>query len=340
MKRYLELIWTAALLLLLPLHVAAQHEHHGHAGAHTLQKDVKMTVHQVANDAIQIRLGPYDLPAHTDHHAMPQAPEFYWDVPFDGWLLAYAPSLVDESGNDVPAKLLHHVAFWNAGRSDFLCPNKEEHIFGAGGEMNHWPPLSGFGYAVHRGERIRINTMFHNPTATSYRKAYLEVQIEYLTAEAVQAGAPEPRSVFPVWLDVMQCADSGYDLKSGDSVTTGQFTLQQSGLLLGLGGHLHDYGKSLTVVDLTRKAEIAVLPAELDVAGRIQSMPVVTYVSRGGYRLAAGDKVQVSAAYHNTTGHLLPDGAMGIAVGYFLPDDPAAMNAFRRAQKERKQAER
>jgi hypothetical protein len=320
-------------LLAVPVPIAAQHQHHGHHATTAQQKDVRLMVHQVASDAIQIRLGPFDLPAKTPHDAMPQAPDFFWDLPFDGWLLSYSPQLVDEEGNDLPAKLLHHVAYYNAGRSDFLCPSKEEHIFGAGGELNRWPPLPGFGYVVRRGDRIRISTMFHNPTEKAFPKAFLDVQISYVTAEAVNSGLPQPRSVYPVWFDVMQCGDSGYDLKAGDSVTTGTFTMQQSGLLLGLGGHLHDYGQNLMVADVTRKQEIARLKAELDAHGLIQSMPVVTFLTMGGYRLATGDKVEVSATYHNPTGHLLPDGAMGIAVGYFLPDDPEAMAAFRRPQK-------
>ena len=325
---------AAAIALLLPATAAAQHGHH-HASV-AVQKDVKMTVHQVATDAIEIRLGPYELPAHTPHDAMPQAPDFFWDVPFDGWLVSYTPNLIDADGNDISQKLLHHVGFWNVGRSDFLCPNKEEHIFGAGGEMNRWPPIPGFGYPIHHGDRIRISSMFHNPSATSYPAAYLSVQVNYVSDEAVQSGIPRLRSVFPVWFDVMQCGESAYDLKSGDSVKTGQFQMQQAGLLIGLGGHLHDYGHSLTVLNTTRKEEIAKLSAELDDKGQIQSMPIVTFVSRGGYRLAVGDKVQVSAEYVNLTNHTLPDGAMGIAVGYFLPDDPAAMESFERASKEKK----
>jgi len=312
---------------------AAQHGHHQHAAG--LQKDAKMVIHQVATDAVEIRLGPYNLPAHTAHDAMPQAPEFFWDVPFDGWLVAYAPSLLDADGNDIAAKLLHHVAFYNTGRTDFLCGDKEEHIFGAGGEMNRWPPLPGFGYAVHHGDRIRISTMFHNPTATSYPEAFLAVQVSYITAESIQPGIAQPRSVYPAWFDVMQCGESGYDLKPGDSLKTGQFQMQQPGLLLGLGGHLHDYGHALTVVDITRKESIAKLEAELDPSGVILSMPVVTFLNRGGYRLAVGDKVQVTAQYFNSTGKVIPDGAMGIAVGYFLPDDPGAMEAFGRAPRER-----
>jgi hypothetical protein len=327
-------IFAAGIALLLPAAAAAQHGHHHHAGGE-VQKDVKIVIHQVASDAVQIRLGPYNLPANTAHDAMPQAPDFFWDVPFDGWLVAYAPSLLDADGNDIAAKLLHHVAFYNTGRSDFLCSQKEEHIFGSGGEMNRWPPIPGFGYAVHHGDRIRISTMFHNPTGTSYPQAYLAVQVSYITAESIQPGMPQPRSVYPAWFDVMQCEDSGYDLKAGESVKSGQFQMQQSGLLLGLGGHLHDYGHSLTLVDSTKKVSIARLDAELDPKGIILSMPVVTFITQGGYRLAAGDTVQVSAKYFNSTGKAIPDGAMGIAVGYFLPDDPAAMAAFAHAPRER-----
>jgi len=324
---------TAAIALLLPAAAAAQHGHH-HAGA-AVQKDVKMTVHQVAADAVEIRLGPYNLPAHTPHDAMPQAPDFFWDVPFDGWLVSYAPNLIDADGNDITQKLLHHVGFWNIGRSDFLCPNKEEHIFGAGGEMNRWPPIPGFGYPIHHGDRIRISTMFHNPSGTSYPAVFLSVQVNYVSEEAVQSGIPRLRSVFPVWFDVMQCGESAYDLKAGDSVKSGQFQMEQAGLLIGLGGHLHDFGHSLTVVNTTRKEEIVKLSAELNDKGEIDSIPIVTFISRGGYRLAAGDKVQVAAEYVNPTSHALPDGAMGIAVGYFLSDDPAAMDSFQRAPKEK-----
>jgi len=299
-----------------------------------------MVVHQVASDAIEIRLGPFDFPAHTDHDAMPQAPEFFWDVPFDGWLIAYAPSLIDADGNDIPQKILHHVAFYNTGRSDFLCPNKEEHIFGAGGEMNRWPPLPGFGYAVHHGDRIRISTMFHNPTGTSYPKAYLAVQVDFVSGELVESGLPKLRSVYPAWFDVMQCADSGYDLKGGESVKTGQMLMPQPGLLLGLGGHLHDYGRALIVSNLTKKQQIARLAADLDELGLIQSMPIITFLNSGGYHLDAGDKIQVSAEYMNQSGQTIPDGAMGIAVGYFLPDDASAMNAFAHAPREKRSSEK
>src|SRR5436190_1259417 len=94
--------------------------------------------------------------------------------------LPFFALLIDSAGNSVPGVVLHHVAFWNENRSDFLCPNKEEHIFGAGGELTDWAQIPGFGYPVEKGDQIRIETMIHNPTATSYEKVYLEVSIPYL----------------------------------------------------------------------------------------------------------------------------------------------------------------
>jgi hypothetical protein len=310
-----------------------QHGHHGHhAAGHKVATQAKLSVSEPAANRVTLRVGPLDLPANSDHLAVAQAPDFYWDVPFDGWLVAYHPAVVRETGEPIPGKVLHHVAFWNTGRSDFLCPNKEEHIFGAGGEMNDWPAMAGFGYRVAKGDRIRVNTMFHNPTAQSYPRAYLEVQVEYQRAGE---GAPR-RSVYPTWFDVMECGNSGYDLKPGRNVTTGEFTLGYSGILLGVGGHLHDYGQHLVLENAARNEGVARLEARLDPSGLIQAMPVVTFLERGGYRLARGEKVRVTATYDNPTGKPMPDGAMGIVVGYFLPDNDAELAALKRAPKPKK----
>jgi hypothetical protein len=72
------------------------------------------------------------------------------------------------------------------------------------------------------------------------------------------------------------------------------------------------------------------LDAKLNDKGELLSIPVVTFFDRGGYKFAAGDQLKISATYDNTTGKLLPDGAMGIVVGYFVPADDSVMAALRR----------
>ncbi|MFQ5691257.1 MAG: hypothetical protein ACE5HQ_13425, partial [Gemmatimonadota bacterium] len=54
------------------------------------------------------------------------------------------------------------------------------------------------------------------------------------------------------------------------------------------------------------------------------------FFMQGGRRLEEGEVLRVTARYQNPTGRAIPAGAMGIAVGYFLPDDGARMAVFAR----------
>jgi hypothetical protein len=318
---------------------------------------------------ITLRIGAMTLPANTSHMKMPQPADLVWTIPISGWLLAYHPKLVDAAGNTVPGVVLHHVAFWNENRSDFLCPNKEEHIFGAGGELTDWAAIPGFGYRVEKGDQIRIETMVHNPTATSYEKVFLEVSIPYADGAASPSEKGTPvKNVYPTWIDVGACGNSSYDLPPGPSKKVGTVSLKYSGVLLGVGGHMHDYGQQLRLdiskpiavatkapdVDAAKaqaskgeslqpagsgaelsgeRKQVAVLPARTDAQGHLLGIPVVTFFQTGGYPFAAGDSLTVTSAYNNPTGKLLHDGAMGIVVGYFVPQDPAALNVLRHAAK-------
>jgi len=310
-----------------------QHMHHGgfmqESMHHAVAKGVKLDSRMdAAAHAVTLRVGPMNLPAHTSHMKMPQPPDLVWETPFDGWLLAYHPKLVDVDGNAVPGKVLHHVAFWNENRADFLCPNKEEHIFGAGSEMTDWAEVPGYGYRVQKGDKIRIETMVYNPSATSYDKTYLEVAIPY--QEASRDASAARKNVYPTWIDVKSCGDSSYDVPAGKSEKAGSVTVKYDGILLGVGGHMHDYGKQIVLQDVTRKETVATLEAKSDAQGHLESVPIKLFLQEGGYKFAKGDVLKVSATYENSTGKLLREGAMGIAVGYFVANDDAKMAAMRR----------
>ena len=315
----------------------AEHAHHGtfmQGGMHhpvakgvTLDSKVDSNAHSVTR-----RVGPMKLPANTDHMKMPQPPDLVWAVPFEGWLLAYHPRLVDSNGTAVPGTVLHHTAFWNENRADFLCPNKEEHIFGAGGELTDWAEVPGYGYHVQKGDKIRIETMVYNPTATSYDRVYLEVQIPFADASAPSV-EKLIQNAYPAWMDVSSCGNSGYDLPTGKSTKSGTVTVNYDGVLLGVGGHLHDYGRQVVLQNSSREETVATLDAAVDAQGRLESVPVKLFLQQGGYKFSANDVLKISAAYDNPTGKLLRDGAMGIAVGYFVPADDKAMAALRRKAK-------
>src|SRR6266481_3400501 len=168
--------------------------HHSVAKGVSLQTKLDGVAH-----TITLREGPISLPANTSHMMMPQPPDLHWTIPMNAWLLAYSPRLVDANDNEVPGRFLHHTAFWNENRADFLCPNKEEHIFGAGGEMTNWIQVPGYGYRVQKGDSIRIETMVHNPTSTSYGDVFLEVRIPYDDTDV--RGPPDSKSYYPRWID-------------------------------------------------------------------------------------------------------------------------------------------
>jgi hypothetical protein len=315
------------------------HMQHSHGGFmqegmhHAVAKGIKIEQQvDAATHTITLREGPLTLPANTNHMMMPQPPDVFWIIPLDGFLRAYTPRLVDANGNAVPGTVLHHTAFWNTDRSDFLCPNKEEHIFGAGSELTNWIEIPGYGYRVQKGDRIRIETMVHNPTPKSYDQVYLEVKIPYADPQSATDKA-STKSVYPTWMDVQSCGNSGYNLKAGKNENTGTVTVKYNGVLLGVGGHMHDYAKQIVLEDTTRKETVATLDANVDEKGQLLSMPVVTFFDRGGYKFAAGDELRITATYDNTTGKPLPNGAMGIVVGYFVPADDTAMSALRRKPK-------
>jgi len=55
------------------------------------------------------------------------------------------------------------------------------------------------------------------------------------------------RNVYPAWMDVASCGNSGYDLPAGKSTKSGTVTVKYDGVLLGVGGHLHDYGQQVVL---------------------------------------------------------------------------------------------
>src|SRR2546429_658103 len=153
-------------------------------------------------------------------------------------------------------------------------------------------------------ERTTRTIRFHNATKTMFAIADLEMKIDY--------GLPikkQLKSDFPAWFDVQQCGDSDYDFKLGRNVTSWTLRLDYSGILLGVGGHLHDYGRQLVLENLTRKQNIATLDASLDEKRRLLSIPLTLFVQQGGYHLSKDDLVKVTARYDNQSGKELPQGA-------------------------------
>lgn len=67
-----------------PRAAQAPHEHGSHSQAHKTATGVKLAANPSPTGKMYtLRLGPFTLPANSDHLAVAQAPDRVWEVPFD-----------------------------------------------------------------------------------------------------------------------------------------------------------------------------------------------------------------------------------------------------------------
>jgi hypothetical protein len=113
-----------------------------------------------------------------------------------------------------------------------------------------------------------------------------------------------------------------FDVPPGRSSKAYEFTLPMSGRLLGVGGHLHDYGSSVRLEDAETGKEITRVVAKRDPSGKVLGVSHELFAVRGeGLKLRGGHRYRVVGEYDNPTKQTIHQGAMAHMVGLFVPDD-------------------
>jgi hypothetical protein len=173
------------------------------------------------------------------------------------------------------------------------------------------------GLRVRKGEEFLFSSMLHNPTPRAYTGAIIRVRMPYTAADTWLP----PFSAFPFYLDVMPPAGEthAYDLPPGRSEKSWEGRPALAGRILGVGGHLHQYGVALILEDLTAGKVIWKAEPILDEAGELVGMPIKKFFWRLGVPLRTDHTYRLTAIYDNPTGETIPDGAMGTLGGVFLP---------------------
>jgi hypothetical protein len=99
-----------------------------------------------------------------------------------------------------------------------------------------------------------------------------------------------------------------------------------SGVLLGAGGHMHDYGQQLTLEDSGAKVSSPCSLRKTDAQGHLSLDPGRHFFQTGGFAFAADDKLTVSASWHNNpTGNFSTAALHGHCAGY-CPARSRALN--------------
>lgn len=261
-----------------------------------------------------IDIGPISMPANAGHGEIGQPSPRALELPVDGWLRGLAFELVDEKGRQLPRQMLHHL--------NLIVPDQRElfsqimlRIGAAGPETRPYALPWFLGYRVRPGDSLLVTAMLHNPTPQEHQAVTLRVRLEV----SPPVSWLRPLAIRPVYLDVMPPAGGhAFDLPPGRSVKSWEGRPAVASRLLAAGGHLHKYGTSLRLEDVSTGKVIWEMRPKLGDGGEVVGMPTRYFVPLG-VPLSPDHRYRLTAEYDNPTGKVLPGGGMGALGGIVLP---------------------
>jgi len=278
-----------------------------------------------------IELPPVDLPAATPgHDTMVGLPLCHVLVPVSASLHSARVEVVDETGRVLPPDVLHHFNLSDPEHRELFLPIGL-HLLAASKETPQIEvPRLLFGLPLERGQRLLAGAMVANGSRVGYHGVRVRLLLRY-----VPAGRPWPLyRTYPWAIDVEYplgrppTGSKAFDLPPGRTVRFWEGSPAIAGTILGLGGHLHDYGMSLELADVSA-GRVLWHGEPISDGPRVLAFPLTRFYNwhRLGLHIVPTHRYRLTAVYENPTGRLIPDGGMGAVAGLFVPDRGAVWPA-------------
>ena len=280
--------------------------------------------HDARARRITVRTSPVDLPAadtgspgtYHRHAAATPLTRFAW--PVDGWARGFRLRLTDCAGTALSRSRLHHAVVLHLGRRDLIHPIYQRLIaFTQESEDVTLP--SSVGLRMVRGDSLGLLVAWMAGPEGAER-VRLELTVSYLAGNT----SPRPVEVVPIGFDVEYEPGGGasFDLPPGKTVFRRDFVMPIDGHMLVAGGHLHDYARSLVLVDQSNGKTVLDAAPKLNADGEILGVARRIYGASGnGVRLHSGRSYRLIVVYDNPTGIVQSMAGMGILAGLFSPRD-------------------
>jgi hypothetical protein len=261
-----------------------------------------------------------------DGMAMPEMADtivqrFEW--PVNGWLRGFRLDICGPDGKAFPEEVMHHMVLVDLGRRQLWRPIAER-LLGIGEETADASLPASVGAPVHRGEPMAIHIMWHNTTGHPI-EAYYRLTLLYTPVNM----APRPTDMLPVVFEVSPAVGvlPAYDIPPGRSEASSMFTVPAAGRVLAVGGHLHNYGVSVGVVDGVTGRLLFRVRSRRNPDGTVYGVRRRLLAIRGrGVRLKADHPYRIVAVYDNPTADTVR-GVMAQLATMFAPDRRAAWPA-------------
>jgi hypothetical protein len=289
------------------------------AGQELENSDYIHVVDQADRGEMVFMIGPLDLPAsqgHGSHSHTKGIPLQVVTFPRGGWIQGFLSDMVDSKGTPLRETFLHHVNVIDPDHRELFSAISQR-IMAAGPETGKKELPQSMGLPVKEGQRLLVRAVFHNPSAVDYHGLYLRIRFDFTPSRAGEGLA----GVFPVYMDVRPpVGRKDFDLAPGVSTQSWEGSPAVSGRLLAAGGHMHQYGKSLALEDVTDEKVLWRVEPRTDAQGNIQSIPIGSFWKKGGVPMRSDHVYRLTVTYDNPTGEPIEKGGMGTLGGVFIPD--------------------
>jgi hypothetical protein len=301
---------------------------HGCEGADAPIKSVvesaKHTVVITLGPCLVPALGTMEMPGMSNMAMMGHGPghedvrvHFRW--PADVWMRSFDLKLFDKDHQRLnQPTTMHHMELLDFDRRQVLYPMVER-VFGLGEETGSAKVPKSVGLPLDAGMDMGLYVMWNNHTDRPIDGVTLQLTIDYSPRNLV----PRPTIVLPFKADVNIHPGAGdaFDLPPGGGSKSSVFTMEVSGRLLAVGGHLHDFGKELRLEDVATGKVLAQVNAFRRPNGEVTGVSHGLYGILGrGPHLVAGRQYRLVAVYQGSPKDSIL-GAMGLMGGIIAPDD-------------------
>ena len=261
---------------------------------------------QAVTETVVRNYGPYNLESQTLQQ-MQSADQLPFEE--DNWLVGYRVEMTDAGGQKLDRELMCHTFFGSrVPRHDFH--DELRGIFSDGYTQGiRLPP--GFGIFFKAGEKAVWLPMFNNRNP-ELANASMKVTLELVPARKVSGGLRELHTTF----QSVQMPHLYYVPPKKQDARESSFLLPFGGRIHVMGTHLHPYGVSIELINVTRNESVWKAVGTRNEAGRLVEMPV--YSSDEGYPVEKDDLFRLVATYENPTERPV-DAMAGIFILY-APD--------------------
>jgi hypothetical protein len=273
---------------------------------------------EVGEQRIIYHVGPVDLPAGKDVQAALEKPlVMRFQTEKEIWVTGFSPKVVDATGKELPAELLHQAIVFNMHEENPLCAGGPNPFVIANAMLTEVSLPQGYGYPILPTDPLEARVSLVNPS----EKNYVDVFFELTLIARPMNELSNLKDVKPMLLELDPCSHAPMDAPP-HAFTEKKATYQvpEKAALVVAHGVLENYGAA---VELTASKEIMPFWRAEGVQDETHKLTALTgnpFEDSEGVKFKAGDPITLDVAYDNSSDKWL-SGATAAAMVYLAPKD-------------------